>query len=86
MNRGWVDKSQRHIPTYGEVTGEEKGKTKAKKTKVQKGREGGAEEERGDETDHDGDGESSPNEFDDEEFDEVAETFEQSYNFRFEEP
>ena len=80
LNRGWVDKSSRHIPTYTEVTSGKKG-SKANKAVGEEQKQGKQDgEERAD------DGASSQNDFDEEEFDEVAETFEQSYNFRYEEP
>ena len=80
LNRGWVDKSSRHIPTYNEVTRGEKG-SKAKKVDNEEQRE--YSEQDGDNAD---DGGSSQSDFDEEEFDDVVDSFEQSYNFRFEEP
>lgn len=78
MNRGWIDHSAGHVPTYNEVTEQaperrkKKGKSKA-------------------EPQDDGD---APNEDDDEDggllsdssFESVASYFEASYNHRFEEP
>ncbi|KIJ51364.1 hypothetical protein M422DRAFT_244542 [Sphaerobolus stellatus SS14] len=64
MNRGWLDRESKRIPTYKEIT-----------------RNSGDKEE-GEET-ADGQG---PIQDGDEEFEELAETFEISYNFRFEEP
>lgn len=67
LNRGWIDKSTRRVPTYGEVTsghksGDNDDHVKAEKTGV--------------------DGEL----VDDEDFEEVVDRFESSYNHRFEEP
>jgi protein KRI1 len=68
LNRGWIDRSARRIPTYKEVirrTDPELPVTPAV-----------------------ADVEAGPNGdlLEDDEFDEVAERFESSYNFRFEEP
>ncbi|KAL5521394.1 hypothetical protein ACEPAG_9320 [Sanghuangporus baumii] len=83
LNRGWIDKSAHRVPKYEEVTGSNsKKKGKAKED---------------DDVEQDNDSrrtyvvgnaasENEAENFDEEEFDEVAETFESSYNFRFEEP
>ncbi|KAI0067594.1 hypothetical protein BV25DRAFT_1818972 [Artomyces pyxidatus] len=71
LNRGWIDRSSRRVPTYDEVTSKVPGEPAARQedepatAKV----EGHAKDL-----------------LDDDEFDEVAERFESSYNFRFEEP
>jgi len=52
LNRGWIDRSTRRVPTYNEIT-------------------------------HTG---SDDEEDDEDEFDEIIDRFESSYNFRFEEP
>jgi len=65
LNRGWIDRTTKRIPTYKEVTHAEDAD---KEEDEQKPR---VDEEMLE---------------DDEEFEEIAETFETSYNFRFEEP
>ncbi|KAJ7503104.1 KRI1-like family C-terminal-domain-containing protein [Mycena galericulata] len=73
LNRGWIDRSSKRVPTYGEVTSQsKKGKAKAQPT------------DDGEESGSDG----TPNEADDDEeevFDDIVDRFESSYNFRFEE-
>ncbi|KAI9063919.1 Krr1-domain-containing protein [Trametes sanguinea] len=78
LNRGWIDKSARRLPTYKEITGSKgKGKSEA----------GSDSEASGSESDEDDAHQDGPNaSLDEDEFDEVAERFESSYNFRFEEP
>ncbi|KAF7798812.1 hypothetical protein EIP86_010038 [Pleurotus ostreatoroseus] len=73
LNRGWIDKSTKRLPTYKEITSSRKGKERAL--------EDDSEEEA-----IDAQSEAPENEIDEDEFDEVAERFETSYNFRFEEP
>ena len=73
LNRGWIDRSAKRLPTYQEITGSsKKGKARA---------------ENGDEpqSDSEADDEGGAGDLDDEEFEEVADRFESSYNFRFEE-
>lgn len=65
LNRGWVDKSERRLPTYREITSVRPDD----------------EPVLGD--DQDADAEDVVY---DEEFEEIEELFETSYNFRFEEP
>jgi hypothetical protein len=74
LNRGWIDRSARHIPTYGEITGS----SKNEKAKGQD--DGSASESLPEDQDANGD------ELDDDDFDEIVDRFESSYNFRFEEP
>ncbi|CAE6425253.1 unnamed protein product [Rhizoctonia solani] len=71
LNRGWIDKSENRAPTYKEVLGVES-KAKAKQEL---------------ESDQLGEGGDLDNDLlDEDEFDEVADHFESTYNFRFEEP
>ncbi|KAH9856796.1 KRI1-like family C-terminal-domain-containing protein [Lenzites betulinus] len=74
LDRGWIDKTAQRLPTYKEITSSRKGKGKA---------EAGSDSE-GSGSESDGAGSHPSLEEDD--FDEVAERFESSYNFRFEEP
>ncbi|CAL1711960.1 unnamed protein product [Somion occarium] len=76
LNRGWIDKSEKRLPTYHEITAssKSKGKGKAKQNP---------------ETESDGGDESTAEDeelSEEVEFDEIADRFESSYNFRFEEP
>ncbi|EUC62503.1 Kri1 family protein, partial [Rhizoctonia solani AG-3 Rhs1AP] len=73
LNRGWIDKSENRAPTYKEVVGVES-KAKAKE-------EANSEHRQADEV-----GDPGNSLLDDDEFDEVADHFESTYNFRFEEP
>ncbi|RPD57542.1 Krr1-domain-containing protein [Lentinus tigrinus ALCF2SS1-7] len=75
LNRGWIDQSARRLPTYKEITGKGKGRADAEDNASGSG---------SDSEDEGGDGEQPS--IDDDEFDEVADRFESSYNFRFEEP
>ena len=70
LHRGWIDRSARRIPTYKEATSVKDPDPPATSSEANVG--AGA------------DGEQLLE--DDEVFDEVAERFESSYNFRFEEP
>ncbi|KAK0450613.1 KRI1-like family C-terminal-domain-containing protein [Armillaria borealis] len=78
LNRGWIDRSSTHVPTYREATsGRTKGKSKAKV-----------------EDDEDNSGSASDShdlptvdlDIDEDDFEEIVDRFESSYNFRFEEP
>ncbi|KAG8742935.1 hypothetical protein FRC10_000723 [Ceratobasidium sp. 414] len=68
LNRGWIDKSEKRLPTYREVVGPDP------KSEVK------------DDVDRTEEVESDNNGLDEEEFDEIADRFESTYNFRFEEP
>lgn len=84
MNRGWIDRSAKRIPTYHEVTS-----SKIKKGKKSKDIDdpGYVEIIGGSNNGSDvGSGSDRPDDLDDDEFDEIADNFESSYNFRFEEP
>ncbi|CCM05885.1 uncharacterized protein FIBRA_08122 [Fibroporia radiculosa] len=82
LNRGWIDRSARRLPTYQEITASlEKGKSKA--GRKQSDSQGIISDEEAKEIVA---GESQSEEIDEDEFDEVADRFESSYNFRFEEP
>ncbi|KAH7925289.1 Krr1-domain-containing protein [Leucogyrophana mollusca] len=77
LNRGWIDRTSRRVPTYKEIT---KAKSKSKK-KDDEGSDSGEDVQM-----EEGDGDAGIVEEDEEEFEEIAERFETSYNFRFEEP
>ncbi|KAF8802648.1 Krr1-domain-containing protein, partial [Phlegmacium glaucopus] len=83
LNRGWIDRSTGHVPTYGEITspGEERRKKKGK-----------AKAEPRDDSELDGeksgniDDEMDAGLLSDTSFESLASHFEASYNHRFEEP
>ncbi|KAF4620849.1 hypothetical protein D9613_001050 [Agrocybe pediades] len=84
LNRGWIDRSEGHVPTYKEVTSESKERRKKKgKSKAEPEDEAGSDEgERNGENDE----EDDPGLLSDTSFESVASFFETSYNHRFEEP
>ncbi|KAK7052808.1 Kinetochore protein Spc24 [Paramarasmius palmivorus] len=79
MNRGWIDRSIKRVPTYKEITS-------TSITDKGKGRQ--IDEE--DSDSHTGDEEAERRiedaDVDEDDFDEIVDRFESSYNFRFEEP
>ncbi|KAI0748330.1 KRI1-like family C-terminal-domain-containing protein [Daedaleopsis nitida] len=77
LNRGWIDRSTKRLPTYKEITGSKKGKGRLD---AESDSEGGAS---GGNSDEEIEERMS---IDDDQFDEVADHFESTYNFRFEEP
>jgi protein KRI1 len=79
LNRGWIDRSTRHIPTYNEITVSKKGKSKAK---------GPLSNDVGSDSSSEGSDETNDedNDIDEDEFDDIVDRFESSYNFHFEEP
>ncbi|KAI0250084.1 KRI1-like family-domain-containing protein [Lactifluus subvellereus] len=74
LNRGWIDRSARRIPTYKEITTGPSSVRDPDPTTTPAG------------ADVDADANAGDLLVEDDEFDEVAEHFESSYNFRFEEP
>jgi protein KRI1 len=80
LNRGWVDKDSKKLPTYKDIVGPSKVKKKSKHTKDAETEASSASED-GEEVQ-----EADDAEFDEDDFDEINEQFETSYNFRFEEP
>ncbi|KAG1836085.1 KRI1-like family C-terminal-domain-containing protein [Suillus subalutaceus] len=71
LNRGWIDKSAKRLPTYNDIVG------KAKDSAAESDQGSVAVEQQG-AYEHSIE--------DDDEFEEIADAFETSYNFRFEEP
>ncbi|KZT64882.1 Krr1-domain-containing protein [Daedalea quercina L-15889] len=90
LNRGWIDRSARRLPTYKEIVGS-KSKRKQTKMKGDAGHDGlsssASEASEAFEVKSEGESgeENSVDGLDEDEFDEVADRFESSYNFRFEE-
>ncbi|KAG5650999.1 hypothetical protein H0H81_010258 [Sphagnurus paluster] len=81
LNRGWIDRTANRIPTYGEITSSKsKGKKKAKPEE---------DLEDSDSPDEVEDAEPLPTadpDLDENDFEDIVDRFEVSYNFRFEEP
>ncbi|KAL1744835.1 KRI1-like family C-terminal-domain-containing protein [Schizophyllum fasciatum] len=77
LNRGWMDRESKRIPTYKEVTsGKDKGKQRA---------DPDSSSDESDDVDENAQPTADP-EIDEDEFDDIVDRFESSYNFRFEEP
>lgn len=70
LNRGWIDKSGSHVPTYDEVVADEEVKGEPSRPR----RPAGVSDEQ------------PWGVLDEDEFDDKADEFEAQYNFRFEEP
>ncbi|KAG2741753.1 hypothetical protein P692DRAFT_20751277 [Suillus brevipes Sb2] len=84
LNRGWIDKSAKRLPTYKEIVKPKLTKSKAKDLVTESESEA-SDQEQGNVAD----GKKRTHEHaieDDDEFEEIADAFETSYNFRFEEP
>ena len=80
MNRGWIDRSANHIPTYGEVL------SSKTKLKDKANPESSSTDSRIGPVDKGGRTLPACSELDDDDFEEIVDRFESSYNFRFEEP
>ena len=74
LNRGWVDRSARRLPTYKEITSQASSSKDLGPSATHTTAQVGASDTNG------------LLEEDDDDFEQVAEHFESSYNFRFEEP
>jgi protein KRI1 len=85
LNRGWIDRSAKRLPTYTEVTSVRNRKKKSK-AKGSGDEEGTNAASSGSSSESEVDGGVNNVIEDEEEFDDVADAFESSYNFRFEEP
>ncbi|TFY50735.1 hypothetical protein EVJ58_g10912, partial [Rhodofomes roseus] len=90
LNRGWIDHASRRLPTYKEIVGSKSKKGKKGKGKAKDGGSSSSSASASDAEDIKSEGEhgaaSGGEEIDEDEFDDVADRFESSYNFRFEEP
>ncbi|KAJ3896145.1 KRI1-like family C-terminal-domain-containing protein [Lentinula edodes] len=80
LNRGWIDRSTNRVPTYKEVVAPKKGKGKATDE------EGSLEDDANSSHPEEDIRPTADSEIDEEEFEEIVDRFESSYNFRFEEP
>ena len=79
FKRGWIDRTKQRIPTYDEIVDSSRS-SKRKMSEL-------CDDESGSEERNDGlDVEHGPTLSDEEDFDELVDAFETSYNFRFEEP
>lgn len=79
LNRGWIDKNAKRLPTYEEITGTKK-KAENEKSASQANEQEAAATDQVQET-------VDADDIDvEDDFDDLTERFESSYNFRFEEP
>jgi len=81
FNRGWIDRTKQRIPTYDEIV--DSSKTSRRKKSKLRDHDGSDSEERNNRMEE---REHGPTLSDEEEFDDLVDAFETSYNFRFEEP
>ena len=96
LNRGWIDRSSGHVPTYGEITSPSEQKRKERKKKKAKPAEEGADlsgdneegstSKRTSKTNNEEEEDDAAALLSDASFDSLASHFEASYNHRFEEP
>ncbi|KAF9219815.1 hypothetical protein BS17DRAFT_821454 [Gyrodon lividus] len=86
LTRGWMDRSSRRVPTYNEIVDSTSKSHKPKPTKFQPNPDpdGGGQGSEGAEQSGEGGGEGATLS-DEDSFDDLADAFETSYNFRFEE-
>ncbi|KAK0502995.1 KRI1-like family C-terminal-domain-containing protein [Armillaria luteobubalina] len=78
LNRGWIDRSSKHLPTYQEATSSQTKETSKAKM-----------EDEEDKSDSASDSHDLPTvdpDIDEDDFEDIVDRFESSYNFRFEEP
>ena len=80
FNRGWIDRSNRRVPTYNEIVGFSSRQSKRKPVVSQ------TEPDSDGEVDQSSDADRGATLSDENSFDDLADAFETSYNFRFEEP
>ncbi|KAG9312147.1 KRI1-like family-domain-containing protein [Chiua virens] len=85
FNRGWIDRSNRRVPTYNEIvaSSSKPSKGKSAESQVEPNNGDAASQNSIDENNDDLHGGTLS---DDNSFDDLADAFETSYNFRFEEP
>ena len=86
LNRGWIDRSAKRFPTYTEVTSVRNRKKGPSKAAGSEDEEGAATDSSGSSSESEVGGDAGVAVEDQDEFDDVADVFESSYNFRFEEP
>ena len=84
LNRGWIDRSAGHIPTYGEITSP--GEARRKKKGKAKAEPKADDSELDGENPRNSDDEMDTGLLSDTSFESLASHFEASYNHRFEEP